>query len=694
MVRKPSSGDIMKATLTSFISAILFFCFLPHSHGEPPSHKKVITLAAAEFEPYIGKNLPSYGYAYELVKEALSRTGYNVDIQFYTMARARYLAEKGKVDGIIPIFNNTSQQDKFIFSSPFPGNNIGLLKKKSLKIDSLEKMIMAPSKYQDKLKQYKFGIVRGAGTIQSIDPLNLLNKDEVRADLQNLDKLARGRIDFAIIDKYVASDLMVLKRPNLIGSLEFKLLPQASKSFYAAFSKQAHNHTKKLEAFNEGLESMVRDGSLDRIRSKHGLNPFKPKKDQSITLTIGIVDNPEMIVMRELSKGFLKMHPHIKLEWKILTENTLRRRLMSDIAISEGQFDIMMIGPYEAPIWAKNGWIAPINNLPKSYDVNDLLEPIRLGLSYQNELYALPFYGESSITFYRKDLFDKAGIKMPLHPTYGEIMAFSKAIHDPKNDVYGIGLRGKPGWGQNMIFVSTLVNAFGGRWFDKNWHPTIDTPEWGAAISYYSDIMKNYGHPQSALNGWQENRDLFADGKLGIMIDASVLAGTISDPKQSQVHDKVGFSFAPTAVTHKGSHWLWSWALAIPSSSKQAEEAMVFLRWATSKEYIKAVVDKKGWGAVPPGTRHSTYHEEYLNSAPFANITLKAIEKSNPKDFTLKPIPYTGIAFVRIPEYPAIGRQVGIEINKILKGKATVKQALIKSQELTARQMRRSGYIK
>ncbi|MBV1911406.1 MAG: sugar ABC transporter substrate-binding protein [Kangiellaceae bacterium] len=439
---------------------------------------------------------------------------------------------------------------------------------------------------------------------------------------------------------------------------------------------------------------MVQDGSLERILSKHGLNQFRASNNNSITLTIGIVNNPEMNVMRELSTEFEERHPDINLEWKILTENTLRRRLMSDLAISEGQFDVMMIGPYEAPIWAKNGWLKPIVDLPEKYDLNDLLAPIRQGLSYQDKLYALPFYGESSITFYRKDLFDKAGIKMPLYPTYSEIMDLAKVVHAPQENIYGIALRGKAGWGQNMIYISTLINTFGGRWFDEDWNPTINTPEWKAAITYYDNILKMYGSPNSALNGWQDNRDLFAEGKLGIMVDASVLAATLNDPNLSKVHGKVGFSFAPTAVTPKGSHWLWSWALAVPSSSKQSEQAMRFLRWATSKEYIKTVVNKKGWGAVPPGTRHSTYQKEYLNSAPFADLTFRAIKKADPRDFTLKSVPYTGIGFVHIPEYPAIGRQVGIEINKALRGIITVEQALDNSQKFATEQMKRSGYIK
>ena len=673
--------------------ALCMACFFLSSAVGGTVRSQHITLVSAEFEPYIGTDLPNNGYVYHLIKEAFSRSGYTVDIQFYPMARARYIAEKGNVDGIAPFFSNVNLQDKFAFSIPFPGSDIGLLKKKNLHTDLLGKTIDLSAHNLNIFDKYVFGAVRGAENFRHIDPSNTLNKDLVKTDLQNIDKLSRGRIDFAFIDKYVAADLMVLKRPNLIGTLDFIPITQAQKTFYLALSKKTENYQQKLEAFNQGLSSIMQDGTLERIRSEHGLNQIKPNNKQVVTLTIGMVNNPEMLMMQELSHHFEKEHPNIKLEWKLLTENTLRRRLMSDLAISEGQFDIVMIGPYETPIWAKNKWLMPISNLPKSYDIDDIFTPIRKALSYQDTLYALPFYGESSITFYRKDLFQKAGIKMPLHPSYDELMTFAQAIHDPKNNVYGIGLRGKAGWGQNMSYLSTLVNTFGGRWFNENWKPMIDSKPWHTAINYYNNILKKYGHPNKATNGWQENRDLFASGQLGMMIDASVLSAKISDPKLSSVHDKVGFAFAPTAVTQKGAQWLWSWALAIPSSSKHAEEATEFLLWATSKKYITSVIKDKGWLAVPPGTRYSTYQKEYLKHVPFADITLKAINHSDPNDFTLKPVPYTGIGFVNIPEYPAIGRQVGLEINKVLQDKITVEQALKNAQELTTRQMQMSNYI-
>ena len=216
---------------------------------------------------------------------------------------------------------------------------------------------------------------------------------------------------------------------------------------------------------------------------------------QKARVTIATVNNADMIIMQRMSKKFEAANPAIELDWVVLEENVLRQRVTTDIATGGGQFDIMTIGIYEVPIWGKQGWLTPLDKLPKDYDVNDLLKPVRDGLSYKGKLYALPFYAESSMTFYRTDLFKKAGLKMPARPTYAQIAKFAATVHDPANKTYGICLRGKPGWGENMAFVTTLVNAFGGRWFDMKWNTTIDTPEWRKAIGFYVDILTKYGPP-------------------------------------------------------------------------------------------------------------------------------------------------------------------------------------------------------
>jgi sorbitol/mannitol transport system substrate-binding protein len=413
-------------------------------------------------------------------------------------------------------------------------------------------------------------------------------------------------------------------------------------------------------------------------------------------LVIATVNNGDMIIMQRLSKEFEKAHPDIRLDWVVLEENVLRERVTTDIATKGGQFDVMTIGTYETPIWGKKGWLVRLDDdLPPAYDIEDVLKPIREGLSADGKLYALPFYGESSFTFYRKDLFQKAGLTMPERPTYEDVAKFAQATHDPKAGVYGICLRGKPGWGENMAYVATLVNTFGGRWFDEKWKPELTSPEWKKAVGFYVNLMKKYGPPGASSNGHNENRALFATGKCAMWIDATVAAGYLANPKESKVADKVAFAPAPVGVTPNGAGWLWSWALGIPASSKHAKEAKQFIQWATSKEYIQLVAKSEGWTAVPPGTRKSVYEQpEYKKAAPFADLTMKAILAADPTQPSAKPVPYTGVQYVAIPEFQSLGTQVGQSIAAALVGKMSVDQALGSAQSLAERTMRRAGYVK
>jgi sorbitol/mannitol transport system substrate-binding protein len=320
---------------------------------------------------------------------------------------------------------------------------------------------------------------------------------------------------------------------------------------------------------------------------------------------------------------------------------------------------------------------------------------VKAGLTVDSKLYAVPFYAESSFTMYRKDLFEKAGLTMPEHPTYDQIKQFADKLTDKASGVYGICLRGKPGWGENMAFLGTLVNTYGGRWFDMQWQPQLTSQPWETAITYYVDLMKTDGPPGASANGFNENQALFAGGKCAMWIDATSAAGRISNPKASQVADKVGFAVSPTAVVPNGSAWAWSWALAIPTSTTKEAAAKDFVRWATSKEYVKLVGETEGWVAAPPGTRKSTYENpEYQKAAPFAPIVLNAIMVADPTNPTKDPVPYTGVQFVTIPEFQGIGTDVGQNIAAALTGTTTVADALEKSQASTESVMKKAGYIK
>lgn len=415
------------------------------------------------------------------------------------------------------------------------------------------------------------------------------------------------------------------------------------------------------------------------------------------TLTIASVNNPDMVTMQELSSQFEAENPDITLEWLFLDEGTLRSRLTTDVATGSGAFDLVTVGAYETPLWAANDWIVSIDSLSEAnpelaaaYDFGDLLPAVRDMNSYNGELFAVPFYAESSFTMYNKRLFDEAGLTMPEQPTWDQIAEFACAIHDPDNGVYGIALRGKPGWGDNMGPITTVVNTYGGQWFDAEGHPMIDTPEWNAAITFYADLVNRCGPPGVTGNSFPESLQLMSTGSVGMWVDATVAAGFLAG---SEAGADISHALAPVGPVDKGNAWLWSWNLAIPSSSDAQEAAYKFMTWATSKEYIELVAAEKGWAAIPPGTRQSTYErQEYLDAAPFATLTLNSILSADPTDSTAMPQVAPGVQFVQIPEFQGIGTDVAQQIAAALAGDISVDEALANSQKLADEAMQDAGY--
>jgi sorbitol/mannitol transport system substrate-binding protein len=409
------------------------------------------------------------------------------------------------------------------------------------------------------------------------------------------------------------------------------------------------------------------------------------------TLTIATVNNGDMIRMQGLTEDFTKANPDIKLEWVTLEENVLREKVTTDIATKGGQFDVLTIGTYEVPIWGKKGWLVPLTGVD---DPADLLPAIAGGLTVDGKLMASPFYGESSMVMYRTDLMEKAGLKMPDAPTWEFIRQAADKMTDKAAGVYGICLRGKAGWGENMAFLTATSNSFGARWFDENWKPQFDQPEWKATMQYYLDIMKADGPPGASSNGFNENLALFNSGKCGMWIDATVAASFVTNPKDSKVADKVGFALAPDNGLGKRGNWLWAWTLAIPAGSQKVDAAQKFIGWATSKHYTELVAGKEGWANVPPGTRSSLYANPEYQKVPFAKMTLDSINAADPVHPSVKPVPYVGVQFVAIPEFQGLGTTVGQIFSAALAGEKTLDQALTEAQDAATREMTKAGYIK
>jgi len=418
------------------------------------------------------------------------------------------------------------------------------------------------------------------------------------------------------------------------------------------------------------------------------------------TITVAMVGNPQMKalekVMSDPNNGFNKLYPNVKVNLLVLPENELRAKVTTDITTAAGQFDLMTIGMFEVPQWAKQGWLEDVGttlDANSAYNSADIFKSIRDGLSYNGKLYAAPFYGESSAIFYRKDLFQAAGITMPDKPTWDEVAAAAKALHNPSKQQFGICLRGLPGWGEMGAPLGTVINTFGGRWFDASWKAQVTSPETSAAIKFYIDLVKKYGEPGATQAGFTECETLLTTGKVAMWYDATSASDLIFDPKQDPDYaDKIGIAYAPTKVKSP-SGWLWAWAFGMASTSKNKPAAFAFLEWATSMDYVQIVAKDFGWGSVPSGSRKSLYadpgYKEYAKA--FSDVVVNSLGTVDPLHATnFADTPYTGIQFVQIPEFQDLGTQATGFFAAALAGSDSIDGAITKANDL-ANQIAKDG---
>ena len=404
--------------------------------------------------------------------------------------------------------------------------------------------------------------------------------------------------------------------------------------------------------------------------------------DGDVTLTLATVNNPQMKDMEQLKGSFEDDNPGIKVDFVQMEEGDLRAAVTADVASGAGQYDIVTVGAYEVPQWGAQGWLTDLTPAlaeDASYDVEDTLPAVRTALTVDGKQYAVPFYGESSILMYNKEMTDAAGITISDQPTWQEVATAAKALNTP--DVAGICLRGKPGWGDLFAPLTTVVQTFGGAWYDENWDAQVNSPEFVEGVNFYADLLKSAGEADPVSNSFTECLNLLQSGKVAMWYDASVAASILEDPATSAVAGKMGYSHAPVYKTEE-SGWLWSWNLAVPKTTKNAEAATTFVKWATSKEYQQLVGETLGWTRVPPGARTSTYSiPEYKEAAAaFAPITLDVMNAVNPEQPGLNPQPWVGIQYVTIPEFQDVGNQVAQLVADAIAGRTTVQEALDKGQ--------------
>ncbi|RAG85920.1 sugar ABC transporter substrate-binding protein [Streptacidiphilus pinicola] len=406
------------------------------------------------------------------------------------------------------------------------------------------------------------------------------------------------------------------------------------------------------------------------------------------SINVLMVNNPQMEDLQQLTAKYFTKSTGITVHFTVLPENDVRDKITQDFSSQSGQYDVATISNYETPFFAKNGWLAPLSadaQGDSSFDQGDILPSIQQSLTVNGQIYAEPFYGESSFLMYRKDVFAAKHLTMPAQPTWAQVADLAAKADGAQPGMKGICLRGQPGWGEVIAPLTTVVNTMGGTWFTKDWKAQLDSSTFTQATNFYVNLVRAHGEAGAAQSGFTECLNDMEQGKVAMWYDATSAAGSL-EGSGSPVAGKMGYVPAPVDQT-KSSGWLYTWAWGLQKASHNQGDAWKFISWASSKQYEQLVGTTLGWSKVPAGKRASTYTNPGYSAAAqaFAQPTLTALTSADPANPGVQPRPAPGIQFVGIPEFEDLGTQVSQQISAAIAGQTSVSQALSTSQSLAAK---------
>ena len=189
----------------------------------------------------------------------------------------------------------------------------------------------------------------------------------------------------------------------------------------------------------------------------------------------------------------------IRVNFQIYPEIELHQKTLVDLASGAGIFDVIMMDFMFTPQYAAAKFIEPLGpylNDPSLTDADwfkasDFMPALWDAVSYDNEVYALPFTVETTTLFYRPDIYADLGLAVPNN--YDELWHAAEAIHANKS-MDAIGLRGMRGQGMNVYVFAGFMRGFGGKFvadFPNDMTPVINSPENIAAADYYARIPRS-----------------------------------------------------------------------------------------------------------------------------------------------------------------------------------------------------------
>jgi multiple sugar transport system substrate-binding protein len=373
----------------------------------------------------------------------------------------------------------------------------------------------------------------------------------------------------------------------------------------------------------------------------------------------------------------------VKIRYEKIPPGQIRQKAMLDLTSKTATYGTTATDPMYYPLYVANKWVDPLDRYlsdaaltdPAWFKYEDILKAWRDADSVDGKPYGIPYDGEVTVQVYRKDLYAAKDLKPA--DTLDDFVKNARAVHDPDNRVWGAALRGFAGAGQNMYIYPSIFRSFGGEWM-KGGKIVVNSAEGVGALDWYVDTLSKYA-PQAVRNwNWPDIADAFAQGTLGVYIDAHSSAAVLNNPEKSKVIGRIGFARWPKGPSGKRVTSIWNWGLpinaALPDKAKRA--TWLFISWAASAETQARTSWKFAGPAKRSGVNRTSVWRapEFISGMSasgdnFVNAALESLEQDT--DVNWRPL---------VPQWPAIGEAMATAVQATLVGQKKSKEALDEAQ--------------
>lgn len=422
-------------------------------------------------------------------------------------------------------------------------------------------------------------------------------------------------------------------------------------------------------------------GSSDTdTSSPAGEDTSSDSAEEGTTINFLCDNRTEFDKLQELLPEFTKQ-TGINVNFSFLQETQLRSKAGLELQADSTDIDVMLLDFLTLPKYVSAGYIEPLDSYFESsetFNEDDFIPAfIDSCKGEDGKLYAIPLYQDCSIMVLRGDLFEKYSLDIPT--TFDELMECARVIEENEEGVSGIVMRGARGMGVNEWTWPTFLAGFGGSYYTDDMKANFTSQEAKDALTYYSDILTNYGPDGVANYSYTEVQNDLMQGKAAIMIDSATLAVRCEDPEASTVAGKLAYAVVPSDGTNSPQPGFYSWDLVIPKGSSNKEAAAQLLEWIISPE----ISTQLGFSA-PNQALQSVYDVPAYEGLDGALSLYDCMETSLAlADPDFRP---------RIPEESEIGELVSIAVSDVLSGTSGVDEALETCNTAVQQVLDNAGY--